>query len=181
VNRVTDETGRRALYVPNVLGDPERILRQLEFARRSGVRAVMTEPVLVGMPFFSTLVKEHLDVPVMAHPALAGASRIAPDALLGKIFRMLGADAVIFPHSGGRFAYGEETCRALADRMREAWGPLLPCMPVPAGGMQVERIGELKEFYGPEVMFLIGGSLYLAGDRLRERTEEFVRTVRRAP
>ena len=29
----------------------------------------------------------------MAHPTFAGAARIAPPLLIGKVFRMLGADA----------------------------------------------------------------------------------------
>lgn len=175
----TAEAGK-TLYVPNLIGDPYDILLQLETVKSAGVEAVMVEPMLTGLPFFSTLVRNHLAMPVIAHPALAGAPRIAPAALLGKIFRMLGADAVIYPHSGGRFSYDEETCRDLARRMREPWGSLKPCLPVPAGGMSVEQIGELVRFYGGDVMFLVGGSLYLAGDALPERAAEFVQAVRGA-
>jgi NAD(P)-dependent dehydrogenase (short-subunit alcohol dehydrogenase family) len=47
------------------------------------------------------LVREHSDLAFLAHPSLAGA-RMAPVALLGRLFRALGADAVIFPNHGGR-------------------------------------------------------------------------------
>ena len=50
----------------------------------------------------------------MAHPTMAGAARIAPPLLIGKVFRLLGADAVIFPNHGGRFGYSPEICRRLA-------------------------------------------------------------------
>ncbi len=40
-----------------------------------------------------------------AHPAMGGAARIAPPLLLGKLFRMFGADVTIFPNHGGRFSY----------------------------------------------------------------------------
>ncbi len=47
-------------------------------------------------------------------------------------------------------------------------------LPVPAGGMNVERVPELVKFYGSDAMLLIGGSLYAAGDALFARSREFV-------
>src|SRR6185437_2827756 len=98
----------------------------------------------------------------LAHPAMAGAARIAPPLLLGKLFRLLGADAVIFPHHGGRFGYSVATCGAIASAARAAWGQLAAMMPVPAGGMSLDRLGEILTFYGRDTMILIGGSLLVA-------------------
>ena len=50
-------------------------------------------------------------------------------------------------------------------------------MPVPAGGMSVERVPELKREYGADSMLLIGGSLLVAGERLGERSRAFVEAV----
>ena len=47
---------------------------------------------------------------VLAHPSLGGI-RIAPELLFGKLYRLLGADAVIFTGYGGRFAYSPITAR----------------------------------------------------------------------
>jgi ribulose-bisphosphate carboxylase large chain len=49
-------------------------------------------------------------------------------------------------------------------------------MPVPAGGMTVERVAELVGFYGRDAMLLIGGSLLVVND-LYARTCEFVEAV----
>src|SRR4030095_5638088 len=92
-------------------------------------------------------------------------ARIAPPLLIGKLFRWLGADAVIYPNFGGRCAYDGATCAAIADNARAAWGSYRPALPVPAGGLTVERVAELVAFYGPDVMLLIGGSLLAAADR----------------
>ena len=138
---------------------------------------VLLAPALLGMPAFAEIVAEHLDVPVLAHPAYAGATRVAPPLLLGKLFRWLGADAVIYPNAGGRFAYSEATCHALAQAAREPWSHLRPMLPVPAGGLAVERVAEVVRFYGNDVMLLIGGALLAAGDELPARTREFVRLV----
>ena len=48
--QVADETGHRALYVPNLIGTPERVFAQLRFAEKRGARAVMVSPMLLGLP-----------------------------------------------------------------------------------------------------------------------------------
>ena len=53
-------------------------------------------------------------------------------------------------------------------------------MPVPAGGMSVDRTEELVRFYGNDAILLIGGSLYLAGPALLERSRHFVDEVHRS-
>ena len=50
-------------------------------------------------------------------------------------------------------------------------------MPVPAGGMTLERVPEMLDFYGPDAMLLIGGSLLAARERLTEATAEFTHAV----
>jgi S-methyl-5-thioribulose 1-phosphate isomerase len=126
---------------------------------------------------FAELVAQHLEVPVLAHPAYGGAARVAPPLLLGKLFRWLGADAVIFPHAGGRFAYDAATCKAIAAACGVPLPPWRAALPVPAGGLSVERVAEVVRFYGRDVMLLIGGSLLLEADRLPQRARAFVDAV----
>src|SRR5262249_49738398 len=135
-------------------------------------------PALVGFPAFAELV-DNLGVPALAHPSLAGIAAIAPELLLGKLFRLFGADAVIFPSFGGRFAYTRRQCKDLAAGGRAPWPPPRASLPVPAGGVAVERVTDLIEFYGQDAMVLVGGSLLAAGDRLAERARSFVDTVQR--
>src|SRR5262249_59799225 len=110
-----------------------------------------------------------------------GAARIAPAFLLGRVFRLLGADAVVFPNYGGRFGYSPDTCRALARAALEDRDGLRPCVPVPAGGMTTGRVPEMLDFYGADVMLLIGGALLEAGAHLTEATTAFVAEVHRYP
>lgn len=171
------ESGHRSLYVPNLIGTPSTLIEQAHIAREEGVSAVMLAPALIGLPVFAEMVSEHLrGMIVLAHPAWSGASRIAPEFLLGKLFRLYGADAVIYPHYMGRFAYSQPVCEAIADACRKPWAGVRETWPVPAGGMSVERAGELVHFYGRDVMLLIGGSLLIAED-VRARTRQFVQAV----
>jgi ribulose-bisphosphate carboxylase large chain len=177
LERAEHETGRRCLYAPSLVGSPTTLAVHARIARSEGAQLVLVAPALIGLPAFHELVTEDLDVPVLAHPAYAGANRIAAPFLLGTLFRMFGADAVIFPNAGGRFAYSAETCAAIATGCRQPWSGFRPAMPVPAGGMSVERVTEMVHTYGNDTMLLVGGSLLAAGDRLAERTRDFVNAV----
>lgn len=176
VRRVERETGRTVLYAPSLVGSPRALVEQLRIVHDEGVGAVLMAPSLVGLPVFHELVLAQLQVPVLAHPAWAGAARVAPSLLLGRLFRLLGADAVIFPNHGGRFAYAPAVCHAIADAARSPWHGLKPTLPVPAGGMSVERVPEIVAAYGVDCMLLVGGSLLLAED-VQARTLAFTAAV----
>jgi len=171
------ETGGRTLYAPTFSGGPRALGEQTRIAKDSGVQMALVAPMLVGLPAFVEL-QVDLDLPVMAHPAFAGAGRIAPPLLLGKLFRLLGADATIFPNHGGRFSYSKATCLAIADAARKPWLGVRPALPVPAGGMTVERVPEMLAGYGADTMLLIGGGLLSAKGKLLEKSREFVAAVR---
>ena len=96
--------------------------RQIDAAQTHGIDTVLIAPMIAGWSNFQTLVRSYPDVAFFAHPTMGGAARIAPDLLIGKLFRLLGADAVIFPNHGGRFGYTPETCRRLADQARTPHG-----------------------------------------------------------
>jgi ribulose-bisphosphate carboxylase large chain len=165
VARANAETGGSSVYAPSLSGGARSLAQQLRIARDEGVRCVLACPLLIGVASFVELVRERGDLAILAHPALAGAARIAPALLLGRLVRLFGADATIFPNFGGRFSYGLDTCRAIADAAR---GPL---------GARVE---EMLDEYGADVMLLIGGNLLEAGEAMPARASEFVERVRRA-
>jgi ribulose-bisphosphate carboxylase large chain len=170
-------TGHKTRYVPSLTGDLDQLRAQATLARDAGLDCVMLAPMICGFPTMQALVRDFPDLTFFAHPSLGGAARIAPDLLIGKLFRLLGADAVIFPSFGGRFGYSPETCRRLADNARRSDDGMKAALPVPAGGMTLERTGEILDFYGEDTMLLIGGNLLMARDRIAAETERFTRAV----
>jgi ribulose-bisphosphate carboxylase large chain len=177
VREANAAAGHRAVYAPSLYGTHTQMQRQIELARSHGIAAFLVAPLVCGVATFSALRREHPDLAFIAHPALGGIARIAAPALLGKLFRLFGADAVIFPNHGGRFTYPAATCQDIARNNRAPWHGLRPALPVPAGGMSVERVPELKREYGADSMLLIGGSLLVARERLAERSRAFVEAV----
>jgi ribulose-bisphosphate carboxylase large chain len=176
IDAANRETGGHTLYAPTFSGGPKALAEQARIARDCGVAMALVAPMLVGLPVFVEMRRE-FGLALLAHPAFAGASRVAPPLLLGKLFRLFGADATIFPNHGGRFSYSRETCLAIAAEARGPWEGVAPIQPVPAGGMSVERVPEMIADYGSDTMLLIGGALLSAGDALPERSREFVTRV----
>jgi ribulose-bisphosphate carboxylase large chain len=167
-----------AQYAPSLVGSPATLAQQARIAREEGVQVVLVAPALIGLPAFAELVAQHLHgMAVIAHPAYSGAARVDPPLLLGRLFRLLGADATIFPNVGGRFAYSAARCRAIAEAARAPWAHVAGCVPVPAGGMTIDRVDELLDGYGDAVMLLIGGALLAAGEGLEAAAERFAARV----
>jgi ribulose-bisphosphate carboxylase large chain len=176
---IAQSSGRATRYVPSLSGDLDTMRSQIALARDIGVDTVMVAPMIMGLSNFHRLVRENPTMAFVAHPTMAGAARIAPALLLGTLFRVLGADAVVFPNYGGRFGYSPDTCRALARAALDRREGLRPTVPVPAGGMTTDRVREMLDFYGADVMLLIGGALLEARENLRAATSAFVAEVHR--
>jgi ribulose-bisphosphate carboxylase large chain len=182
VTRANRETGGGSLYFPNLTCGFDALERRLEIVRRAGCRGALFSPMLAGLDTLRWLA-ERSGLALLAHPAFTGAffapeHGMAPEALLGDLFRLLGSDGVIYPNAGGRFPFPEATCLAINDHLTRLLGRVRPSMPVPGGGIDLARVPYWIDRYGPDMMLLIGGSFYLQPDvrqaaaRLLERIRE---------
>lgn len=176
IRQAAASTGHHTRYVPSLSGSLDAARYQLRIIREEGLDTAMVAPAILGLSNVQQLVREHRDIAFLAHPSLTGAARIAP-AFLAKLWRLIGLDAVIFPNHGGRFGYSPETCRQIAAAARAPSGELAAALPVPAGGLSLARVPEVLDFYGDDIMLLIGGNLLAERERLTEATAAFVGQV----
>jgi ribulose-bisphosphate carboxylase large chain len=179
VRRANAVTGYQTLYAPSLSGHLDQLREELAIARSEGLGAVLVAPMVMGLPTFSAIAREADGLALLAHPSLGGAQRMAPPFLFGKIFRLLGADATIFPNYGGRFSYGRDICLGIAERAREPWGSYGGTLPMPAGGMTLDRVPEMLDVYGQDSALLIGGALLAARDNLTQAAAAFRERVER--
>ncbi|HUZ91315.1 MAG TPA: RuBisCO large subunit C-terminal-like domain-containing protein [Methylocella sp.] len=177
VRKAVAITGRPTRYVPNLNGHFGQIERQIGIARSEGLDTVMIAPMIAGVSTLQALRQAHPDFALIAHPAMTGATRVSP-YFFAKLFRLLGADAAIFPNPGGRFGFSMACCGKITDNLRGSWEGLRASLPVPAGGMSLQRVPELLDYYGRDAMLLIGGALLSAPpETLVTETAAFVRAV----
>jgi ribulose-bisphosphate carboxylase large chain len=95
--------------------------------------------------------------------------------------RLAGADATIFPNYGGRFPLSKAECLGIAEACREDRGSIVsvngtlkPIFPCPAGGMELEKIGDMIASYGKDLLILIGGGLFTAGGDIVSNCRRFL-------
>ncbi len=168
VTAANRETGGSTLYFPNLTGGLGELRPRLSQIRRAGCRGAMMSPMILGLDVVRTLA-DTSELAILGHPALAGSyfaadHGIAPELLLGEIFRLIGCDGVIYPNVGGRFVLDRHDCLAINDRLRRPLAGCLPAFPVPGGGIDGRRIGDWVDRYGPDTIFLFGTSLYREPD-----------------
>ncbi|MDJ1007394.1 MAG: RuBisCO large subunit C-terminal-like domain-containing protein [Paracoccaceae bacterium] len=183
VGEANAKHGALALYIANVTGAGGDPIAQAHRAKELGASGVLLMPGLLGFGPVAALAGDPgFDLPIMTHPAFTGGFVQSPEAgiahgvLYGTLQRIAGADISVFPNVGGRFGFSAEECQAIAEACRDPDGFGPPILPSPGGGMSVERAPDMAAMYGPDVVYLLGGSLL----RHREKIGEAVRAMREA-
>jgi 2,3-diketo-5-methylthiopentyl-1-phosphate enolase len=118
-------------------------------------------------------------VPIMAHPAMAGAFYPSPhygisaSVLLGKLMRMAGADLVLFPSPYGSVVMPREENLAIKHALlttdlahdylydsTEATVSLPSSFPVPSAGIHPGLVPLILRDFGSEVVVNAGGGIH---------------------
>ena len=158
-------SGHRTLYFPCVTGPADRVVARARFARDAGAGGVLIAPFVAGIDFMRA-VADDTGLPIMSHPALAGAFLASPDhgiahdVLFGTMMRLSGADLVVFPSWGGRFPFTRDQCVSIDRALKRDLHAVRPALPVPAGGISLDRVPAMLAPHGRDVVFLIGSALY---------------------
>lgn len=178
------EAGTKSLYMPSLNVPADRILDAAHEAKEAGAGALLVLPGVSGFDAMRMLADDDsLGLPIMAHPSFLGSNVVNPDQgldhgiLFGTIMRLAGADIAIFPNYGGRFSFSPEQCRQIQRSCHAPLGDLAPSWPSPGGGMTLDRLPEMVDFYGDDVALLIGGALH-RGD-LGANSRAMVQALRR--
>ncbi len=163
----------RALYFPNIGGHADQIREDAYFAKAAGADGILMIPGIQGFDAINRLARDPgFGLPIMAHPAHLGPYVLSPDTgyshgmMLGTLMRLAGADISVFPNNGGRFGFSLAECQDIVSACSTPDGPGLPILPSPGGGMSIERLPDMLRLYGPDCVYLLGGSLLRFGDRI---------------
>ncbi|MDJ0763246.1 MAG: RuBisCO large subunit C-terminal-like domain-containing protein [Myxococcota bacterium] len=184
VQKANQETGYRCRYLPNVSAPADLFFKRVRTAKQAGAGGLLIAPGLVGFDTMRQVADDdEIDLPILSHPALLGSftisatSGISHGPLYGLLNRLAGADGVIFPSFGGRFTFSKADCRDIVLHAAAELGDLAPIFPVPAGGMTLNKVPGLLQFYGQDVILLIGGDLHRHSADLVESCRQFRQLV----
>lgn len=180
VNRAKEKTGKEVLYFPNLTAPMEDMEKRIEYGIKRGVKGFLVSPFLIGLDY-SRYITQNYPLIFIAHPSLSGTfftnerHGINSEIILGKLFRLIGSDIVIFPNFGGRFSFTKETCFNIDKSLKEGFYHIKKSLPAPAGGINLKNIPSIKDFYGKDVVILIGASLYLKSSNLEKTVRDIIR------
>ena len=183
VQRACRETGQRTIYVANITAPHSEVMKRARMAKEAGAGGLMVAPGLIGFDLMRELADDDsIALPILTHPALQGSfvtssHGMSHGVIFGQLARLAGADMTIFPNFGGRFSFSRDECREIARATSDPMGHLKSIFPAPGGGMGLDRIPEMLETYGRDLIFLIGGGLFKHGPDLVENCRYFRKMV----
>ncbi|MBN1823191.1 MAG: hypothetical protein JW803_02605 [Endomicrobiales bacterium] len=183
VEKAKEKTGKQALYLANVTAPYDEIFERAGYAKDNGVGGYLVAPGIVGFDIMRSLsCSDDLSLPVFAHPALLGSFTVNPDSgvsaycLHGQLMRLAGADGSIFPHFGGRFSWTEEDCGSAAKGCRDTMNGVDAALPCVGGGVTLEKLKNLIQFYGRNVVFLLGTGA-VSGPDVTGRAKKIMKAI----
>ncbi len=161
------ETGENCLYAPNVSAPIDQIASRAHFAKRAGAQAQLIIPGLVGWDAVRMLSEDDgLALPIICHPSYFGLYFMSDQAgfsakfAYGVLPRLVGGDVSILPNYIGRLYATSQDCRDAVSAAKRDMGGLKPVFPAPGGGITLETIPELLQFYDDDVIYVMGGGLH---------------------
>ncbi len=184
VAQANRETGRTCLYIPHVTGSAKGIYKRSLFAKQAGAGGVLICPGLAGFEAVKIVGEdETLGLPVMTHPTFLGSLYMHPDhgmapaVVFGQLPRLAGADVSIYPSSDSHYSLSRENCRHIASETAVPWGHVRPIFPTAAGRISGDRIKEVVELYGKDLVIIVGVGLLATDQDMIATCHAFMRQV----
>ena len=158
IKRANLQTGGKSIYAPNITGPADQVLLRGEFAARNGAGGIMLCPNIAGFSTMQHLASdEETNLPIFSHPTFSGANLISDRhgfsyyCFMGQLQRLAGADASIHASYLGRFAFTKAQCIQVNAGCSEPLGNMKPIFPMPGGGISIDTVSQLRDFYGIDV------------------------------
>ncbi|MEA5499925.1 MAG: RuBisCO large subunit C-terminal-like domain-containing protein [Limnoraphis robusta] len=158
LERVKQETGRTVLYAVNVTGSATELIKKAKMLVQNGANALLLNVLTYGFSVLEALAADpEINVPIFAHPALAGAmcassdTGLAYSVVLGTLMAHGGADAVLYPAHYGSLPFDAVEEGKIRDILRSR-----NVFPVPSAGIHPGIVPQALKDYGNEVILNAG-------------------------
>lgn len=158
LDEVKQQTGRTVLYAINITGSAHQLIEKARLLVREGANALLLNVLTYGFSVLEALATDpEINVPIFAHPALAGAMCASPDygmaysVVLGTLMAHGGADAVLYPAHYGSLPFDPVEEAKIRDSLRSR-----NVFPVPSAGIHPGIVPKALADYGQEVILNAG-------------------------
>ena len=164
LDKVEQETGKKAFYAVNVTCGAEQILERAEIAVDHGANMVMVDVLTTGFSALEVL-STHLNIPIHVHRTMHGAfTRDKRHGIamlvISKLVRMTGGTNL---HTGsymGKMARETEENDLSRDALRGDWHGYKRVFPVASGGVYPAKVYGNLDGYGIDCIIQAGGGVH---------------------
>lgn len=157
-----ETTGRSVLYAVTLSGPVFTLLDQAKRLIEAGATALLFNVYTYGLDALRELAKDpEIHVPILAHPAFAGAltGSVRHSLLFGKLIRLAGADLTLFPSPYGALSTPKDEAQQIQTYATEPhWTK--PILTVPSAGIHPGLVPDLIRDFGPDVVINAGGGIH---------------------
>ena len=158
LDQIKQETRRTVLYAINVTGNAQTLLEKARILVKEGANALLLNVLTYGFSVLEALAADpELNVPIFAHPALAGALCASGDTgfsysvILGTLMAHAGADAVLYPAHYGSLPFDPVEEKRICEQLRSR-----NVFPVPSAGIHPGIVPKALSDYGNDVILNAG-------------------------
>jgi 2,3-diketo-5-methylthiopentyl-1-phosphate enolase len=166
LQQVFEETGHKALYAVNLSGRSYDLKDKAKRATELGANVLLFNVFAYGLDVLQSLTEDpEISVPIMAHPAVSGASTasslygFSSSLLLGKLLRIAGADFSLFPSPYGSVALDRDEALKIAKNCL-AEDSYKQSFPVPSAGIHPGLVPLLIQDFGIDSVINAGGGVH---------------------
>lgn len=157
-----ETTGRSVLYAVTLSGPVFTLRDQAKRLIEAGATALLFNVYTYGLDALRELAKDsEIHVPILAHPAFAGAltGSIRHSLLFGKLIRLAGADLTLFPSPYGSLSTPKDEAQQIQTYAKEPhWTK--PILTVPSAGIHPGLVPDLIRDFGTDVVINAGGGIH---------------------
>jgi 2,3-diketo-5-methylthiopentyl-1-phosphate enolase len=156
LDRAAQVTGKRPLYAVNVTPGPASALDMARRLEDEGANALLVNGLALGWHTVEQI-RDHVALPILLHPSLAGAWCGAPEygfsyhVVLGTLAASSGVDAVLYPAHYGNLPFDPTEEARIRDVLRSRG-----VAPVPSAGIHPGVVPRALADYGTDVVLNAG-------------------------
>lgn len=164
-DRAGEETGEKKVYMINISGETNEMLRRADAVVNQGGEYVMIDILTCGFAALQTFRQADYDLIIHAHRAGHAAFTKDPKhgismRVIAKVARMLGVDQLHVGTVVGKMFESAKDVKENREALMMEMGGMKQVLPVASGGLHPGLVPALVKFFGNDFVIQAGGGIH---------------------
>jgi ribulose-bisphosphate carboxylase large chain len=164
-DKAEEETGERKVYLANITGETETMLKRADYMLDHGGRYVMVDILTCGWSALQTLRDQDFELVIHAHRAGHASFTKNPKhgiamRAIAKVARVIGVDQLHVGTIVGKMSETKDEVLENIDALKIDMAGLKRVLPVASGGLHPQLVPALMEYFGKDFVIQAGGGIH---------------------